>query len=162
MDSTKRRTEKKKETKTQGKHIQMLHGRSKIRVLTTLQVEQQQQQEYYPLICHLHESHFPTTKLKLPSQVAELEAQFWQAPKLKPLATPSHGTWCLNSPSTHTVLTPAARGFCYTVMATSPYLGILSQWEHPVYLGHVFVFCCALENTPQLSWVPYMDRELWG
>lgn len=59
-------------------HTNALHGRSNICVLPTLQVEQPQQ-EYHPLLCHLHNI-LPTTKLKLPSQVAVLTSSKAQAP----------------------------------------------------------------------------------
>ena len=55
----------------------------------------------------------PTTELKLPSQVVVLTN-----PK-------AHGTRSLNSPSPHTVLTPSARHFHYTLMVSPPYLGVL-------------------------------------
>lgn len=157
MDSTKRRREKRKETKMQRpRHVQMLYTDDLIHVSWQPYKLNSRSRNIILFFVIFTTVILPTTKLKLPSQVAVLTSSKAQAPCNR---TAWH--WCLNSPSPHTVLTPCARGFYCTLMLPPPYLRVCSWWERPVCPGHAFLFC-ALENTPQLSRVTHMDCELWG
>lgn len=158
MGSTKRGREKRNSTKMQwSSPVQMLY--TSCLLYASWQPEKLSSNSIYFFI--FIRVIFPNRKLKLPSQVAELRGPALPRSKAQALTTPPHGTWCLHSWSPRSVLTASARGFLYTMRVSPPYLGVLSWWEHPVYPGHVFLFC-AVENTSHLSRITHMSHELWG